>query len=89
MTLFLLGYMVQSIPILGSVNPDNDLIDVINGANAGFSFVNGDDEHFIQAARSLLTDKSLRRLQGNNAYKLLMETFSIELASNIILSKLN
>lgn len=74
----LLGYMVQSLPILGSVNQDNDLIDVINDAEAGFTFVNGDDVGLLESANKLVSDSSLREKLGSNAYQLLLDKFSVK-----------
>ena len=43
--------MNASKPILGSVNPGNDLLDVINVSQAGFVFINGQDVILQKAAR--------------------------------------
>ncbi|MCV5373872.1 glycosyltransferase WbuB, partial [Escherichia coli] len=67
----LLGYMVQSIPILGSVNSGNDLMDVINKHRAGFIHVNGEDDKLFESAQLLLSDSALRQQLGQNAYMLL------------------
>ncbi|MBQ0688704.1 glycosyltransferase family 4 protein, partial [Providencia rettgeri] len=56
----LLGYMVHSIPILGSVNNDNDLMPLINHSNAGYIYVNGDDQNLLKSAKLLYEDKELR-----------------------------
>lgn len=82
----LLGYMAQGLPILGSVNPGNDVIEIINDAGAGKVGVNGNDEHFYSNAKELIEDVELRVSQGRNALKLLEETFSIEAAVEKILS---
>lgn len=74
----LLGYMVESLPILGSVNRGNDVIDFINGHDAGFVFENGNDNALAEAAKSLLDSKELRNACGNNARKLLEQYFSVE-----------
>ena len=80
----LLGYMVQSLPILGSVNAGNDLIDVINDTEAGFTFVNGDDESLLDSAEKLVADNFLRDELGGNAYHLLLDKFSVKAAVNVI-----
>ena len=85
----LLGYMVESIPILGSVNPDNDLQEIINGADAGSVFVNGEDEALLREAKKLLDDSKLRTRQGAGAYKLLNDKFSVEAATMLILKHLS
>lgn len=84
----LLGYMVNKLPILGSVNPGNDLMGVINAAEAGTALENGKDEALLAAAVRLLTAPALRKQQGENAYKLLHEKFSVESAAKEILSKI-
>ncbi|WP_120806420.1 glycosyltransferase family 4 protein [Yersinia sp. IP36721] len=77
----LLGYMVESIPILGSVNPGNDLLDVINNNDAGYVFINGDNKSLLRAAIKLLNDYDDRRFRGKMANKLLINMFSVESAA--------
>ena len=81
----LLGYMVESIPILGSVNPNNDLLTLINEADAGFVYVNGQDDLLLSAAIKLLENKEMRQHLGMNARALLMQYFSVESAATSIL----
>jgi glycosyltransferase involved in cell wall biosynthesis len=85
----ILGYMVESLPILGSVNIDNDLQDIINKANAGNVFINGEDEKLLLHAKMLLNDSMSRTEQGRSAYQLLKEKFSVEAASQNILKSLS
>ncbi len=80
----LLGYMVQEMPILGSINPDNDLKEVIEDAKAGLITINGEDEKFYQNALKML-NPIYRRYYGMNAKKLLDEKFSIKSAAKKIL----
>lgn len=75
----LLGYMVQELPILGSINPNNDLKDIIDSYSAGYISINGEDELFFQNALKLL-DKDKRVEIGTNANKLLKENFSVSSA---------
>ncbi|EPM7551796.1 glycosyltransferase family 4 protein [Citrobacter freundii] len=84
----LLGYMANKLPILGSVNEGNDVMQVINSAKAGFAFVNGNDEALLNAAISLAEDTQLRKNLGNNAFSLLQEKFSVEMAADTILKNL-
>jgi len=81
----LLGYMVQEKPILGSINPDNDLKPVIENANAGFVSVNGEDEVLKKNAIKLLRDNACRKQMGKGARKLLQDIFSVESAAEKIL----
>lgn len=84
----LLGYMVQRLPILGSINKGNDLKDIVENANAGLITINGEDDLFLENAIKLLDD-SYRLEIGNNASKLLNSTFSVESVSKQILNSLN
>lgn len=83
----LLGYMVQSLPILGSVNPGNDLINFISDSESGFAYINGDDSLLQNAAIKLLKNKTLRNEMGKNSYKLLKNTFSVNKAAEQIILK--
>ncbi len=83
----LLGYMTQGIPILGSINPDNDLKDTVENYNAGLISINGDDELFYSNAMTLLHNSTLRRSMGKNAKKMLDDLFSVESAADIILNE--
>ncbi|HEB1307161.1 TPA: glycosyltransferase family 4 protein [Escherichia albertii] len=83
----ILGYMVNSIPILGSVNDGNDLMSLINDANAGMIYINGNDEELFQAALALLKDKNLRHNMGECALSLLRKEFDVEGGAVEILRK--
>jgi glycosyltransferase involved in cell wall biosynthesis len=82
----MLGYMYSSMPILASINPNNDLGDILEKNQAGFVSINGEDKQFLDNALRLLRDGSLRRQIGLNARSLLESTFSVENAANQILS---
>lgn len=84
----LLGYMVQSIPILGSVNQGNDLKELVNGHDAGVIRVNGDDAGLFAAAEQLLIDASYRKKLGQQANTLLKREFSVAAAADMILKSL-
>lgn len=81
----LLGYMVQNLPILGSVNEGNDLKDVVEEHKAGLISVNGNDEVLYAHAVKFL-DEEYRKKIGENAQNLLKSTFSVEAAASQILS---
>lgn len=83
----LLGYMVQSMPILGSINEGNDLKEILEGHEAGLITINGDDEILLANAIKFL-DEDYRKKIGKNAQELLKSTFSVETAASQILSKL-
>ncbi|CAA6807539.1 MAG: Putative glycosyltransferase [uncultured Sulfurovum sp.] len=82
----LLGYMVEGLPILGSINAGNDLKEILDNYNAGLTSINPDDELFYEHAKQLL-DKNYRRAIGKiNAQKLLNEKFSVLSISKQILA---
>lgn len=85
----LLGYMVQELPILGSVNQGNDLKSVVEEAHAGFVSINGDDESFLANALLLLQDAKLREQIGTNAKHLLESSFSVEAARKQLMVSLD
>ncbi|MFM5558202.1 MULTISPECIES: glycosyltransferase family 4 protein [Aeromonas] len=83
----LLGYMVQNIPILGSVNSGNDLMELINTHGAGIIRINGDDEGLHEAAERLLNDVNFRHQLGQQANNLLQQEFSVSTAAEVILKE--
>jgi O26-antigen biosynthesis N-acetyl-L-fucosamine transferase len=84
----LLSYLYWGLPVLASVNPGNDLFDILNRNRAGFCFANGDHENFMTAAQQLADDPDLRSDMGWNARRLLEQTFSVQLAADQILEHL-
>lgn len=85
----LLGYMYHSLPVLASINPGNDLKNIIEEHHAGLVSINGEDDQLAANARSLLTDTGLRKGLGKNARKLLESSFSVQRAASQILSHFN
>lgn len=83
----LLGYMCESKPILGSINPNNDLKEVIEEANAGLISINGEDEILFDSAKKLLDDRTRLEI-GNNTNLLLKNNFSVQSAVKKILEKM-
>lgn len=83
----ILGYMVNSLPILGSVNEGNDLMPLVNDANAGMICVNGEDERLFNFALTLLQDKNLRIKMGEYSLALLKSEFDVKGIAAQILSK--
>lgn len=76
----LLGYMYSGMPILASINSGNDLFQLLRREQAGFCFLNGDDDGFSAAALRLANDPELRAKMGKNSRKLLERLFSVEAA---------
>jgi glycosyltransferase involved in cell wall biosynthesis len=78
-------YLYCSLPVLASVNPGNDLKDVLEEYGAGFCHVNGEDERLKQSALRLARDSRLRRGMGENGRKLLELKFSVDSAVDQVL----
>jgi glycosyltransferase involved in cell wall biosynthesis len=77
----LLGYMYWCKPTLASINPGNDLFEILGKNEAGFCFVNGNDADLCAAAIRLANESELRSRMGNNARNLLTRCFSVEAAA--------
>lgn len=84
----LLGYMVQSLPILGSVNQGNDLMELVNETNAGFITVNGDDDLLLRNAIKLHESAELRIKIGQAGYQLLQKEFAVDSIAKSIIGQL-
>ena len=82
----LLNYSKNGIPILGSVNRGNDIINIINNNNAGIVVENGDDKAFKKAAESLL-DKKVRDEKSIGSKSLVERIFNVDVAAEKILIK--
>jgi hypothetical protein len=82
----MLGYMYHSMPILASINPGNDLKDILEGQKAGLVCMNGEDDLLAAHAGRLVRDENCRRQLGKNARTLLEGTFSVSRAAGQILS---
>jgi O26-antigen biosynthesis N-acetyl-L-fucosamine transferase len=82
----MLGYMYNRMPILASINPENDLREMIEENKAGLVSINGEDDLFLAHAIQLLRDRTLREDMGVNARRLLENKFSVEEAARQILS---
>ena len=82
----LLLYMYNAMPVLASLNPDNDLSTFLRTHEAGLTCVTGDDDVFVRKALRLAQDADLRRRMGANGRRLLESTFSATRAAGQILS---
>ncbi|WP_299434132.1 glycosyltransferase family 4 protein [uncultured Aquimarina sp.] len=81
----LLGYMAHKIPVLGSINPGNDLKSIVEKANAGLISINGEDDQLMKNAIKMLNDVDFRSEMGENARELLKNDFSVENTTKKIL----
>jgi O26-antigen biosynthesis N-acetyl-L-fucosamine transferase len=85
----LLSYLFWGIPVLASVNPGNDLFDLLADGNAGLCLKNGDDDALYRAALRIADDPAVREAMGRNARQLLEDQFSVANAVDSIFQHLN
>ena len=79
-----LPYMYWALPVLASLNPDNDLAGVLGSTQAGFAVETGDLAGLVAAAQRLASDANLRTRMGANARRLLEARFSAAAAARQI-----
>jgi glycosyltransferase involved in cell wall biosynthesis len=82
----MMSYMYHAKPMLASINPGNDLKEMLEDKKAGLVCINGEDDIFASYARRLVADANLRRQLGLNARALLEDIFSVSKAASQILS---
>lgn len=82
----MLSYMDQAKPILASINPGNDLKDILEENQAGMVCINGEDDLFADYARRLIKNTDLRCQIGSKGRILLERMFSVSKAGRQILS---
>jgi glycosyltransferase involved in cell wall biosynthesis len=80
----MLGYMQAGLPILASLNPGNDLAEILGERGAGLWSSNGDDGALLQQAVALASDAQLRSRMGSSGRRLLEEKFSAAAAARQI-----
>lgn len=73
----ILGYMQAGMPILASPNPDNDICAFLSQNKAALVAVNGQDNLLESHARSLIENRELRMILGQNSRRLLVENFAV------------
>ena len=82
----MMSYMYHSKPMLASINPGNDLKEMLEGNKAGLVCINGEDDLFASYARRLVGEEDLRHQLGQNARVLLESVFSVSKAAEQILA---
>jgi glycosyltransferase involved in cell wall biosynthesis len=85
----LLSYLESGLPVVASVNPENELKKVLEQNSAGFVCVNGDDDAFASAVLRIVSDASLWREMSANASKLGESMFSASTAVHQIAKAMN
>jgi glycosyltransferase involved in cell wall biosynthesis len=85
----MMGYIQLSKPILASVNPSNEIIELIQNNNIGYVSIAGDKTAFNNNLELMINDHELRVSQGKNALALFNKSFTVEAATEQILTSLN
>lgn len=85
----MLAYMSFAKPMLASINPGNDLIDVLEKSNAALSCLAGQDDILCEYALRLSQDAALRTKIGLNGKNLLENVFSVKTAASQIVASVN
>ena len=85
----MIGYMQLSKPILASVNDNNEIISIIQENNIGFVSIAKDKDSFNNNLSTLLSNESIRKVQGRNALKLFNEKFTVMVATKQITNFFN
>ncbi len=83
----ILSYLYWGKPVLASINPGNDLFELLREGGAGFCLENGDDAELAAAALRLADDCGLRDGMGKNSRQLLERTFSVRAAVEQIMKR--
>jgi O26-antigen biosynthesis N-acetyl-L-fucosamine transferase len=81
----LLAYFCAGLPVLASVNPNNDLFTILNENGVGYCCRNGDDELLREYALALASDAVLRTALGRRSRALLKTLFSPQHAADQVL----
>jgi len=82
------AYMEHSLPLLAATDKNTDVKDVLKEANCGLWAESGDLETFLEHAKRLALDETLRREMGSNGRDYLEEHYDISKTVNIILKHL-
>ena len=81
----LLGYWSSKLPVLASINPGNNLQEIIKDANGGLCSITGDLRQYDDNFYRLCNDNALREKQGMSGYLYVQEHFSVDNAVDRIL----
>jgi glycosyltransferase involved in cell wall biosynthesis len=82
----LLSYLEAGLPVLASLNPGNDLRELLQESGAGFAFWNGEDSSFEAAALRLADDDALCLECSTSAKILATRVFSANSAARQIIA---
>ena len=77
----MIGYMQLSKPILASVNKNNEIIQMIESNNVGLVSLASDKKSFNKNLDIMITNETMRKEQGENAFKLFNDKFTVRVAA--------
>ena len=77
----MIGYMQLAKPILASVNENNEVIQMIVNNNVGLVSLASDKESFNKNLDIMITNEAMRKEQGENAFKLFNDEFTVRVAA--------
>ena len=77
----MIGYMQLSKPILASVNNNNEIIQMIENYNVGLVSLASDKKSFNKNLDIMITNEAMRKEQGENAFKLFNDEFTVRVAA--------
>jgi glycosyltransferase involved in cell wall biosynthesis len=80
----MIGYMQLAKPILASVNKNNEIVQMIVKNNIGLVSLASDEKSFNKNLDILINNEALRKEQGQNAFKLYKDRFTVEVAAKQI-----
>ena len=76
----MLGYMQLAKPILASVNKNNEIIKMIEKEKIGLVSEASDAKSFNENLEFIINNEAFRKQQGQNAFKVYKEKFTVEAA---------
>ena len=79
--------MEYKLPILASINPNNELSEFINEKQIGLVSDNGDNKQLLKNVESLIRDRGQRERMGEQAFEILKERFDVKTAVKKILNE--
>ena len=82
----MIGYMQHSMPVLASVNNENEIISLINQKKLGLASSADDIKTFNSNLLTLISDKELRVSMGQNSRDIFNNRFSVKSAAEKIIS---
>lgn len=82
----MMGYLQNAKPILASVNEGNEIISLINENKVGMTSIAEDKDQLNLNLKLMIDNENMRKEQGLNGRKLFEHKFTVNAASNQILS---